>query len=119
MSVEYGALKYFSGLSQSARRDCGVVIIETELEHALLGHGYCPKCERPVTHCALDEIEIGDRLIGSCFHGVAMCCPHCRTVLGVSADPDILVNDIASRLLHKLSGTEGFSPVPRAKLHRR
>jgi hypothetical protein len=89
------------------------------LERTLVNHGYCPKCERPVTHCALDEIEVGDRLIGSSFHGIAMCCPHCRTVLGVSADPDILVNDIASRLLHKLSGTGGLALVPQAKLQRR
>jgi hypothetical protein len=30
-----------------------------------------------------------------------MCCPHCRTVLGNSPDPDVLTNDIASRVLHK------------------
>lgn len=68
----------------------------------MLGYGNCPKCEKPVTHCARDEILIGDRLLGAHFHGIAMCCPHCRTVLGVAPDPDILINDIASRVLHKL-----------------
>ena len=79
----------------------------------MLGHGNCPKCEKPVTHCALNEIGVSDAPIGASFHGVAMCCPHCRTVLGVTADPQILVNDIASRLLHKLSGTamaSGLAP---------
>jgi hypothetical protein len=89
------------------------------VEKTLLGHGYCPKCEKPVTHCALDEIDIGDRVIGSHFHGVAMYCPHCRTVLGVAADPHILVNDIASRLLHKLSGTAALAEVAPAKPFRR
>jgi hypothetical protein len=84
---------------------------------ALLGHGFCPKCEKPVTHCASDEIDVGDRLIGLSFRGVAMCCPHCRTVLGVAADPQIMVNDIASRLLHKLSGTG--AELPAAKPFRR
>lgn len=75
----------------------------------MLGHGNCPKCEKPVTHCALDEIGVSDKLIGSSFHGVAMCCPHCRTVLGVTADPEIMINDIACRVLHKLqsAGMEG------------
>jgi hypothetical protein len=85
----------------------------------LLGHGYCPKCEKPVTHCATNEIEVGDRLTGSYFHGVAICCPHCRTVLGVSADPDILVNDIASRLLHKLSGANAHAEAPKPQRRQR
>ena len=38
----------------------------------MLGHGNCPKCEKPVTHCALDEIGVSDKLIGSSFHGIAM-----------------------------------------------
>ena len=85
---------------------------------ALLGHGYCSKCEKPVTHCATDEIEIGDRMTGSHFHGVAMCCPHCRTVLGVSPDPEIMVNDIAARLLHKLSGPNILAEVGEVKPQR-
>jgi hypothetical protein len=32
MSVDYGALKYFSGLSQSARHDCVAVIFQTGTE---------------------------------------------------------------------------------------
>ena len=67
-------------------------------------YGKCPKCEKPVTHCTFDGIDIGDRLMGTHFQGIAMCCPHCRTVLGVSPDPNVLVSDVAYRLLHKLSG---------------
>ena len=66
----------------------------------MFGNGHCPKCEKPVTHCARDEILVGDQ--GAHFHGVAMCCPHCRTVLGVAPDPEVLISDIASRVLHKL-----------------
>jgi hypothetical protein len=39
-------------------------------------------------------------------------------VLGVSANPDILVNDIASRLLHKLSGANAVAELPPAKPYR-
>ena len=84
----------------------------------LLGHGNCPKCEKPVTHCALDEIGVSDAPIGASFHGVAMCCPHCRTVLGVTADPEILINDIAYRILHKLSSINGGADMAQVKLYR-
>jgi hypothetical protein len=81
----------------------------------VLTHGNCPKCEKPVTHCALDEIDVSDKLIGASFHGVAMCCPHCHTVLGVTADPEILVNDIACRVLHKLSGASPGEDLAQTK----
>ena len=84
----------------------------------MFGPGKCPKCEKPVTHCAMDEIGVGDKLIGRSFHGVAMCCPHCRTVLGVTADPEILINDIACRLLHKLSGYSSGRDLAQAMPYR-
>ena len=84
----------------------------------MLGRGNCPKCEKPVTHCALDEIGVSDKLIGASFHGIAMCCPHCRTVLGVTADPEILINDIACRVLHKLSGMSAGGDLVEAKPYR-
>jgi hypothetical protein len=68
----------------------------------LSAYGKCPKCEKPVTHCTFDDVGVDYRLMGS-HRGLALCCPHCRTVLGVSPDPDVLVGDVAYRLLHKLA----------------
>jgi hypothetical protein len=85
---------------------------------SLQGHGNCPKCEKPVTHCTLNEVGVSDAPIGASFHGVAMCCPNCRTVLGVTADPEILINDIAYRLLHKLSSVNGGMGLALAKPYR-
>jgi phage FluMu protein Com len=68
----------------------------------MFGHGKCPKCSADISQCDLDKIVIGDQFAGPFFHGVSMCCPKCKTVLGVSADPEALAQDIVQKLFRRI-----------------
>ena len=73
----------------------------------MMGHGKCPKCDAPVSHCDLDQVIVGDKFSGPFFHGVSACCPACKTVLGVSVDPAALAADIAQQVFRRIQGKKG------------
>jgi hypothetical protein len=77
-------------------KDLGVIIM-------MMGHGICPKCEKPVAHCDLQKTVIGSQAFGPFFHGVAACCPHCKTILGVMPDPASVVADIVHEVGRKIA----------------
>lgn len=68
----------------------------------MFGYGKCPKCDQPISHCDVGKIVVGDQFAGPFFHGVTMCCPRCKTVLGVSVDPSSLVADIVAQVTRKI-----------------
>ena len=49
--------------------------------------GKCPKCETVVT-IAVESIRARDEISGRTCPSVLFLCSRCRTVLGVSLDPD-------------------------------
>lgn len=68
----------------------------------MYGHGKCPKCEALVSRFDFEQAVIGDRVLGPFFHGISICCPQCKTVLGASIDPAALAADIAARVVERL-----------------
>lgn len=68
----------------------------------MLGHGKCPKCEKPVDHCEFEQIILGDNNRGPALHALSACCPHCQTVLGVFPDPSAFAADVALRALERV-----------------
>ena len=70
-----------------------------------LPHGKCPKCAETVAQCTYYPVVIGDKAFGPFFHGISMCCSKCKTVLGVSADPVSMAQDVADLVVAKIQGT--------------
>jgi hypothetical protein len=66
------------------------------------GIGKCPKCQQTVDRCDLDPMIIGDRESGAYFHGGLVCCPHCKTILGVSIDSPNLARYIAKLVAEEI-----------------
>ena len=64
----------------------------------MFGHGKCPKCEKEVMQADMESITVGDTFSGPFFRGVSICCPQCKTILGVIADPASMASDIASQI---------------------
>jgi hypothetical protein len=70
----------------------------------MFGHGKCPSCKQAISHCDATEVLVGAPPIGPQFRGVAICCPHCQTILGVTVEPIGLVMDIARQVKKELQG---------------
>jgi hypothetical protein len=56
----------------------------------------CPKCERPVTHVTIEDVEA--KAVGGSpsWRGISYSCPWCRTILSVGIDPVALKTDTIS-----------------------
>lgn len=68
----------------------------------LMGHGQCPKCDKPVEHMEMGAITIGDKFRGPLHHGISYVCPHCKAILGAAIDPIGLANDTVRQVLEAL-----------------
>jgi phage FluMu protein Com len=63
--------------------------------------GKCPKCEQVIGNVLLEPGPLGNRFSGPMLAGFVALCPHCKTVLGVTADPDAIANTVVQRLAKK------------------
>jgi hypothetical protein len=68
----------------------------------MFGYGKCPKCTGTVEQCAVTQIPAKNPSTGALFNGVALCCPRCATVLGVSIDPTAVAAEAAERVLARM-----------------
>ena len=64
--------------------------------------GQCPNCRHHIDRCDLEKIVIGDLTKGPILHGISACCPACKTVLGVCADPDVLTTSIVREVVRRV-----------------
>lgn len=53
--------------------------------------GNCPKCSKPVEQLEIKEVPVKP---GRFIRGVTYSCPHCKTILGVGANPEDLLSKI-------------------------
>lgn len=67
--------------------------------------GKCPKCETIVT-VFIESIRARDEASGRTYASVQFLCSRCRTVLGVSLDPDWQAQIIAGQLRSVGSASE-------------
>lgn len=68
----------------------------------LMGHGKCPKCEKPTDHLEIDRVTIGDKLNGPLWHGYAAICPSCKTIVSAGIDPIAIKTDIVKEMCKAL-----------------
>lgn len=69
----------------------------------------CPSCEKHIQTAPLKDLEIGNKLTGPVWKGIAICCPHCQKTIGVSIDPIAIKTDIVKEILDAL----GAAPIRR------
>lgn len=74
--------------------------------NAMYGPPKCPKCEDVIRQCDSIKMVAGNQFSGPSFNAVAMSCPKCGTVLGVSVDPIALVDDIVSQVTANMRKTK-------------
>lgn len=65
--------------------------------------GNCPKCEKSINNAVIHPIELIGSVGNHNWRGASYLCPHCRTVLGVQADPMAVKEDTISRILKALN----------------
>ena len=64
--------------------------------------GKCPGCKKTVSTVTLERVEISEGIGGPKWHGVNLCCPLCRTILGASLDPVALQTDLVNSIVRKV-----------------
>ncbi len=72
------------------------------LERGKMHTGKCPKCEKAITHAALEAIDIKENFTTRSWLGVSMQCPYCRTVLSVGIDPIAVKTDLVNEIKRAL-----------------
>ncbi len=65
-------------------------------------NGKCPTCGKVVNHVTIDRITAGDKIVGPLHKAVSLKCQSCKTVLGVSFDPEAARQGIVDKLLEAL-----------------
>lgn len=68
----------------------------------MFGNPICPKCDQSLMRYDLASIVARDQFAGPSVHAMAICCPHCKAVLGTVVDPYRHTNDIAAQVAKKL-----------------
>ena len=68
-----------------------------------MDQGKCPKCQTPVTEVNVSEVTLNSAQRSA--KGVTFNCGNCGTILGVSLDPTIMRNQIASAVKQLMSNT--------------
>lgn len=64
--------------------------------------GKCPKCEKQITHLDIEDITVGNLLVGPKYPGFSAVCPSCRTVISAGLDPLYQKNRIIEEMLEAL-----------------
>ncbi len=77
--------------------------------------GKCPKCDIAVT-VLIEAIRARDEVTGKTCPCLQFLCSRCRTVLGVSLDPDWQAEIVAKQLHSVVSGSD-VSVQPAASSH--
>ena len=58
----------------------------------------CPKCEQTIPNVNLVGPTVGNNVFGPLLSGYTAVCPRCRSVLGVTVDPQAIARQVAKAL---------------------
>jgi hypothetical protein len=64
--------------------------------------GKCPKCEKVLNQCSIENITASAGIGGPGYKAVSYSCGYCHTILSVQMDPVSLEADLTARLLKAL-----------------
>ena len=61
----------------------------------------CPHCKMALTYVDNPPMPVG-KPGGNQWNGIAYCCPHCRSILGIVIDPIALRNETIAGVVAQL-----------------